>query len=135
MKKLLLGILTVISIGLMPATAMAQPVRFEPQSTEVNNVGGCSGAAANSTLCTEIKTTENPLFGPSGILTKVGNFFALATGVIAVFMLIISGLRYVNSGGDPAKTASAKNGIIYASIGVAVAAVARVIVYYVLSKL
>ena len=135
MKNILLTLLAVISIGLFPAVAYAQPVRFEPNSTEVNNIGGCTGAAAGSTLCQEIDNTDNPLFGANGILTKVANFFALATGVIAVFMLIISGLRYINSGGDPAKTASAKNGILYASIGVAVAASARVIVYYVLSKL
>lgn len=135
MKNIILTLIAVISVGLVPTVAMAQAVRFDPDSTPPNSIGGCDGAASGSTLCQEITNTDNPLFGPSGILTKVANFFALATGIIAVFMLIISGLRYVNSGGDSAKTASAKNGILYASIGVAVAAAARVIVYYVLSKL
>ena len=135
MKNLLLTLLAVISVGLVPTVAMAQAVRFDPDSTPANSVGGCDGPASSSPLCQEIQNTSNPLFGQTGILTKVANFFAFATGIIAVFMLIISGLRYVNSGGDSAKTASAKNGILYASIGIAVATTARVIVFYVLSKL
>ena len=134
MKKLLLAFLCMISVALLPATAMAQ-VRFDPTSTPVNQIGGCDGAASNSTLCTEIKSTTNPLFGKDGILTKVASIFAIVTGIISVFIIIISGLRYINSGGDPAKTASAKNGIMYAAIGVTVAVVAQGIVSFVLSKL
>ena len=105
MKNLLLTLLAVISVGLVPTVAMAQAVRFDPDSTPPNIIGGCDGPASSSPLCQEIQNTSNPLFGQTGILTKVANFFAFATGIIAVFMLIISGLRYVNSGGDSAKTA------------------------------
>ena len=136
MKKIFLAFTAMIAILLSPSLVFAQQdVRFDPQSTPPNQIGGCSGQASGSTLCTEINSTTNPLFGPDGILTKVANIFSLITGIIAVFMLIISGLRYVNSSGDPAKTASARSGIIYAAVGVAVAVVAQSVVRFVLTKL
>jgi hypothetical protein len=109
-------------------------VRFEPQSTTTNNIGGCTGEAANSPLCKDIAKEGNPLFGPDGVLTKVANIFALLTGIVSVFMIIISGQRYISSGGDPTKTKSAKDGIMYSAIGIAVAAVAKAIVMFVLSR-
>lgn len=103
-------------------------------SNPVSNVD-CSGALANSSVCRGINDSRNPLFGQQGILTRVANIFALLTGVISVFMVIIGGLRYITSGGDPGKTASAKNTILYAAIGMAVAAVSGTIVRFLLSRL
>lgn len=135
MKRLLLLLTTLLTLFASPALVYASDeVRFDPQSTSTNNIGGCTGAAADSALCKDISKEGNPLFGPDGILTKVANIFALLTGVIAVFMMIISGLRYIMSGGDPTKTKSAKDGIMYSAIGIAVAVSARAIVMFVLSK-
>lgn len=122
------------SLASIPAYA-AGTIDFNPSSADVNDIGGCSGAAANSALCKDIKDDSNSLFGPNGILTKVAGVFALITGVISVFMIIISGLRYVTSGGDTSKTKSAKDGIMYSAIGITVALVAGSVVRFVLSKL
>ena len=127
----------IIFLTLSPALGVfaGSGVDFQPSSTPANQVGGCDGTAANSPVCTDLKSTENPIFGPTGITTKVAGIFGLITGIIAVFMLILSGLRYVMSGGDPAKTATARNGILYSAIGVAVAVVAGTLVRFILSKL
>lgn len=109
-------------------------VQFVPSSTSVNNVGGCDGTAANSPICTDIKSDKNPLFGPDGILTQAAGIFGLVTGIISVFMIVIAGLRYINSGGDPQKTSSAKNTIIYAAVGLIVAAIAGTLVRFILSR-
>jgi hypothetical protein len=93
----------------------------------------CSGAA-DSPVCQDLNSTGNPLFGADGVLTKVAKFFALLTGIISSFMIVISGLRYVTSAGDPAKTASARNGIIYSAIGMLVSAAAGAIALFILSK-
>ena len=77
----------------------------------------------------------NPIFGKTGILTVVARIFALATGVISVFMIIIGGLRYITSSGESSKTASAKNTIMYAAIGLAVALSGGAIVQFILTKL
>jgi NAD/NADP transhydrogenase beta subunit len=58
----------------------------------------------------------------------------MLTGVISVFMIIISGLRYITSGGDATKTATARKGIMYAAIGVAVAMSAGIIAQFVIGK-
>ena len=56
-------------------------------------------------------------------------------GAIALLMLVISGLRYITSGGDPGNTAKAKDGIIYSLIGLLIALIAEGIVAFVVGNL
>lgn len=62
----------------------------------------------------------------------VVNIMSAIVGIAAVIMIIISGLRYVTSAGDSGRVSSAKNGLIYALIGIAIAALAQVLVSVVL---
>jgi hypothetical protein len=57
------------------------------------------------------------------------------TGVIAVLIIAIAGLSYVLSGGDPQRTARAKDAILYAIIGLVVSIMAFVIVTFVIGRL
>ena len=131
-KKIALCLM-VLTGCLLTGTAHAQ-VKLGG-SAPVNNVGGCTDSAAESPICKDITRTDNPLFGKTGIITKASNIFAFGTGIISVFMIILGGLRYVTSSGDGSKTASAKNTIMYAVIGLAVAVSAEAIVKFVLSNL
>ncbi len=54
-------------------------------------------------------------------------------GGLAVLFIVISGLRYMTAGGDPAKTASARSQLLYAAVGLVVAGMAAVIVNFVLN--
>ncbi|HXB12432.1 MAG TPA: pilin [Bacteroidia bacterium] len=56
-------------------------------------------------------------------------------GGIAVIMVIFGGFKYVTSGGDPQATARAKDTILYALIGMAVAIFATVILNFILYEL
>lgn len=78
---------------------------------------------------------DNPLFGPKGLVTKGVQVFAIIVGIAAIFVIVISGLRFVVSNGDSNSVASARNAILYAVIGLIIAALAQVIVNFVLSKL
>lgn len=78
---------------------------------------------------------SNSLYGANGVITKITKFVAVIVGVAAVIMIIIGGLSYVLSSGDPNRVSSAKNMILYAIIGIIVALTAQVIVVYVLTKL
>ena len=49
-------------------------------------------------------------------------------GAISLLVIVISGLRYITSSGDPQKASTAKDGIIYALVGIAVALTAEAIV-------
>ena len=55
-------------------------------------------------------------------------------GVVAVIMILVSGFKFMTSAGDSGKTASARSTLIYAMIGLAIAALAQVIVQLVLSQ-
>ena len=59
--------------------------------------------------------------------------FAIAGGV-ALIVLMLAGLKYVTSQGDPSAVAKAKNTIIYALIGLMVSALAFTIVAFVVRK-
>ena len=65
----------------------------------------------------------------------VVNFLLYLIGAIAVIMLIFGGFRYVTSGGDGSAITSAKNTILYAVIGLAVAIIAYAIVNFVITAL
>lgn len=71
--------------------------------------------------------------------TTSGNFVQNALyivfgllGAISVIIIIWAGMKYTLSGGDPNKTAEAKNQILYAAIGIGIALTAGTIVRFAL---
>jgi hypothetical protein len=60
--------------------------------------------------------------------------FSAIVGIIAVVVIIISGLQIIMSGGNSEKISNARDRIIYASIGLVVVAIAQIIVMFVISK-
>jgi O-antigen ligase len=75
----------------------------------------------------------NPTGGSNGeIKTILGIVYGIV-GALAVLYIVISGFRYILSDGDPQKAAQAKQGIIYALIGVVVIS-AQVITTFVIGK-
>lgn len=97
----------------------------------------CQGAAASSPVCQSGQNagTDNPLVGPSGIITRVTQIVVLIVGIAAVIVIIISGLRYITSAGDAAGVNSAKNGILYAVVGLVIALAGQAIITFVLAKI
>lgn len=65
------------------------------------------------------------------ILTVVFAFI----GAIAFLMVVISGLRYVLSGGEPDKIAKAKSALVYSLIGLLVALSAQAIVAFTVNQI
>lgn len=70
-----------------------------------------------------------------GVVSGWLNLFIYIIGAVAIIMLILGGLRYVLSGGDPKATQDAKNTIVYAIIGLVVAIAAYAFVNYVITAL
>ncbi|MEO9179953.1 MAG: pilin [Candidatus Saccharimonadales bacterium] len=102
----------------------------------------CNDTALNSSEPSVCKdrtnyqgTGGNPLVGPSGILTTYIHILSLIVAIAAVIMIIVSGLRFMTSNGDPQTAASAQKGLLYAVVGLAVAAFTQLIVSFVISKL
>ncbi|HCH34077.1 MAG: hypothetical protein UY35_C0009G0022 [Candidatus Saccharibacteria bacterium GW2011_GWC2_48_9] len=64
----------------------------------------------------------------------VSNILLFLIGLAAVIMIIIGGIRYTTSNGDPSQTKAAKDTILYAVIGIVVALMAFAIVRFVVDR-
>ena len=68
-------------------------------------------------------------------IKNILNTVFVFVGIIAVVMIIIGGVKYMTSMGDPGKVQSAKNTILYSVIGLIVAVSAFAIVNFVLGAI
>jgi hypothetical protein len=83
--------------------------------------------------CTSLLTSTCNLPNPNTsntIPTVLNIVFSIAASV-ALLMVVINGFRYIIARGDPGSTASAKNGILYSLVGLAVVMAAYSIVAFV----
>lgn len=78
----------------------------------------------------DCKSSKGLDFG--NLIKTLIQVFAAIIGVAAVIMIMVSGFKYITAGGDSAKVSGAKNTIVYAIIGLIIAALAQVIVRYVI---
>lgn len=77
---------------------------------------------------------QNPIYGPNGIITKVVNLVTIIVGIVAVISIIFAGFRFITSGNNPQEVTRARELIIYAIVGLVVAAFAQILVRYVLDN-
>lgn len=82
----------------------------------------------------EVCGSAKGIFDSGGLFESVANTLIFLIGGISVIYIILGGLRYVTSAGDPASIKSAKDTVLYAIIGVVVAILARLIVGFVINK-
>ncbi len=86
---------------------------------------------ANSIVLTPLPAVA----ATNGIIALVLSIVFGIIGALALLMIVISGVRYIVSSGDAQATSKAKNGILYACVGLVVAIAAEVIVQFVVTKL
>ena len=117
----------------MFSIALATPALAATQKADI--IGNlCAGA--NLQAGTNCKTgSQNATEEINKIVKLVINTLSLIIGIVAVFMIIIAGLRYVTSGGADDSVTSAKNTILYAVIGLIIVVMAQFIIRFVLNKL
>lgn len=105
-------------------------------------VSSVSAATAKDGVCTGIGNISggsgcnNPPGQKTidGVIQVAVNILSAVVGVASVIMIIISGFKYITAGGDSNSIASAKNTIIYALVGLTIAALAQVIARFVLHR-
>lgn len=71
--------------------------------------------------------------GPTAIIPRAINLMLFVVGVLAIFMIIYGGIRYVLSGGDNSRVKDAKNTVLYAIVGLIVAILGYALVQWVTS--
>lgn len=65
---------------------------------------------------------------------RIVNLVFMIAGAVAVIIVIIAGINYSLSVGEPSKTAKAKNAIIYSVVGLVMVVAAFVIVRFVIAR-
>lgn len=98
---------------------------------------GCGGNGAKGQVLQGVGQTNNTDCSGQGVnktIKTVVNLLSYFAGVLAVIMIIVAGFRYITSGGSSDGVSAAKSTLIYAVIGLAVAALAQIIVQFVLGQ-
>jgi Type IV secretion system pilin len=117
MKKIFLSLLILLTstFSALPGTVLA------------SNAAGqaCAGLASltTSNKCGSGQTSVNK------VVTTVTKLISYIVGIVAVLVIIFAGFKYITSGGNNEAINSARNMIMYAIIGLALAVIAQLIVH------
>jgi hypothetical protein len=131
MKRTIAAFLTLVVVLFGGMISLSAPARA---FNVLGNV--CQNGGSSSAVCQDQNNgSTNPLTGPNGIILKAAYITAAIAGLAAVIILVLAGLSYISSGGDPAKTKAARTAIISTVIGVAIILLADSIIGLVVSKL
>src|ERR1700727_1547693 len=84
--------------------------------SQLNSAQGC-GTGGQTAITKVVK----------GVLTVL----SIVLGIAGVIMVVISGFKYITSGGDAGAVSSAKRTLIYALVGLVVAALSQFLVQFV----
>ena len=66
------------------------------------------------------------------VIKEIVNILSIALGGVAIVMIIVSGIRFATSGGSSNGVSGAKKTLIYAIVGLVIAALAQIIVRWVI---
>ena len=82
-----------------------------------------------------IQYTTNKINNLAKNITTILNNIITVLGLVAVIVIIIGGVNYMSSTGDPAKVKKAKDTILYGIIGLIICVLAFAIVNFVISNI
>lgn len=93
--------------------------------------------SGNKTLadCDDIKDNSNNSNDLMGRINTIINVVIGFVGLVAVVVIILGGISYTTSAGDPGKVKKAKDTILYGIIGLVVAVLAFAIVNFVIGNM
>jgi hypothetical protein len=98
---------------------------FQAGSVQAATPGGPNPALAPSSATTSWNSCLAEGFGSASeggvatlscipiVMQNIINFLALFAGVVAVFLILWSGYRFITSQGDPEKVATARSTLVY----------------------
>ena len=123
-KVFLASIFTAASIALVPVSVGAV--------TALPQCGSGAGAVGDASIDSVCASKNDNI---SGIIRNVVNILLYIIGAISVIMLIFGGIRYATSAGNANSVKAAKDTILYAVVGLAIAVLAYAIVNFVIGAL
>jgi hypothetical protein len=123
MKSLLLSCMVLCSL-LIPVAGL-----------QATAAAACSGSGAKEDVLHGIGETGSDCStsGVNDTVSTAVEVLSVVAGIAGVIMVIAAGFRYITSGGDSGKVSTAKNALIYALVGLAIAALAQFLVHFVIN--
>ena len=125
MKRSIMAVVTgvLFSLSVITGYTSVAYAAVDPKSEACQALGAGAGCG-----------TDPSANGVNKTITLFINIFTGIIGITAVIMILVAGFKYITSGGESAKMASAKNTLIYALIGLVIVAFSQIIVKFVLAK-
>jgi cytochrome bd-type quinol oxidase subunit 2 len=126
LRNIFLAIITSFTVVTAPVpvlvgTAAAVDCGHSPAAQEV--LGGLSGDQVGDNC--GAKRVNN-------LFANIVQIMSLLVGVASVIVIIYAGFKYITSSGEQSRVANAKSTLLYALIGLAVAALAQFMIHFVL---
>lgn len=125
-KFVILIMVLMMSLVALGAGNTSQAALFSGAKSEA-----CKGANLSGSSDCKSDAAGNKL---GNTVSNIINILSIIIGIVAVIVLIISGLRFITSSGDANTITAAKNGVIYAIVGLIIVALAQVIVRFIINK-
>lgn len=129
-SKTALSFVISASILLAPVSASALSLS---SAVYFGSAGSQASCDALATLNSNESCGSNSSTSVESLIGTIINILSIIIGIISVVMIMVSGLRFMTSGGDANKVAAARQSLIYALIGLAVAALAQALVHFALN--
>jgi hypothetical protein len=97
---------------------------------------GAGNSNYNPDVCqaTDVQKNNNSKDPIINIIKIAIDVLSFIIGIAAVITIVVSGIRMIVSGGDSNAVASARTGLIYALVGIAIVILAQTLVVFVLDK-
>ena len=118
-KKILISI-AVILTSFMSMTSLNLKADTAAQQAcnglnSLNSSNNCSSGSSSSV---------------DNLVKNVTNLISYIVGAVAVIVIIFAGFRFITAGGDQNTVSSGRNMLLYAIVGLVIAATAQIIVHY-----
>lgn len=120
-----LAVLALLFLMITPATAFAA---YNPLG-QVD----CRGQARSSAVCQT--DAGDPINGRNGVIRRATRIIAIVAGAAAIIVMVLGGIRYITSGGDPSQVSQAKRTIIFALVGLIVIAASQSIINFIITRI
>ena len=115
----------VISLAMISAPVRAVSVTKEFCDTATTRPKICDDASAGE--------STNPVVGSSGVVTRAVRILVMAAGIIAVFVMLANAVGMITAGSSEA-FGRARNGLIFAVIGLVVIIMSQAIITFIIER-
>lgn len=107
---------------------MAKKILLFGLLTFVGLVAGGTALAIGETAPARIPTTVTSAASFIDLLDNIVDWIFVVVMVFAAIFIVLAGLQFITAGGEPQAVAQARNKLLYAAVGIAVAVLSRGII-------